>query len=212
MKCLLHKGIKSRITAIFVIFLKHIFLKITVSITLKVVNRPNKKFVLFAIFLNCCFAIICHKKSRLFGQIGLIFENMYHENKKLYKLERVFLLCLSNYFIILSNINTFYAFVLQKIKTYYLYLILTSFLHCVIREILGSVLKPLFLCCNAIRREEVCKQVGCERERLTLYINNTNFPLISMQQLKHIIFQNLLNESRMYQEADFAAHVGGTSP
>ena len=49
----LHKGIKSRITAILVIFLKHIFLKITVLITLKVVNRPNKKFVLVAIFLIC---------------------------------------------------------------------------------------------------------------------------------------------------------------
>ena len=68
------------------------------------------------------------------------------------------------------------------------------------REILGSVLKPPFLCkcCSAIRREEVCKQVGCERERLTLYINNTNFPLINMQQLKHIIFQDLLNEPRIY--------------
>ena len=87
-------------------------------------------------------------------------------------------------------------FFLQKIKTYYLCLILTSFLDCVIREILGSALKPPFLCkcCSAIRREEVCKQVGCERERLTLYMNNTNFPLINMQQLKHIIFQDLLNE------------------
>ena len=37
---------------------------------------------------------------------------------------------------------------------------------------------------------------GCERKRLTLFINNTNFPLINMQQLKHIIFQNLLNEPR----------------
>ena len=82
MKCLLHKGIKSRIAAIFVLFLKHIFLKITVSINLKVANRPNKKFVLVAIFLNCFFffAIICHKKSRLFGQISPIFENMYHKN------------------------------------------------------------------------------------------------------------------------------------
>ena len=62
MKGLWHKGIKSRITAIFVIFLRHIFLKITVSITLKFVNRPNKKFVLVAIFKNCFFAIICHKK------------------------------------------------------------------------------------------------------------------------------------------------------
>ena len=117
----------------------------------------------------------------------------------MFKLERVFLLCLNNHFIILLNINTFYAFFLQKIKTYYLCLILTSFLDCVIREILGSVLKPPFLCkcCNAIRREEVCKQVGCERERLTLYINNTNFPLINMQQLKHIIFQDLLNEPRI---------------
>ena len=26
------------------------------------------------------FAIICHKKSRLFGQISPVFENMYHEN------------------------------------------------------------------------------------------------------------------------------------
>ena len=39
--------------------------------------------------------------------------------------------------------------------------------------------------------------MGCERERLTLYINNTNFPLINMQQLKHIIFQDLLNEPRI---------------
>ena len=118
----------------------------------------------------------------------------------MFKLERVFLLCLNNHFIILLHINTFYVFFLQKIKTYYLCLILTSFLNCVIREILGSVLKPPFLCkcCSAIRREEVCKQVGCERERLTLYINNTNFPLINMQQLKHIIFQDLLNEPRMY--------------
>ena len=138
------------------------------------------------------------QKSRLFSQISPTFENMYHENLKLFKLERVFLLCLNNHFIILLNINTFYAFFLQKIKTYYLCLILTSFLDCVIREILGSVLKPPFLCkcCSAIRREEVCKQVGCERERLTLYINNTNFPLISMQQLKHIIFQDLLNKPR----------------
>ena len=111
----------------------------------------------------------------------------------MFKLERVFLLCLNNHFIILLNINTFNAFFLQKIKTYYLCLILTSFLDCVIREILGSVLKPPFLCkcCSAIRREEVCKQVGCERGRLTLYINNTNFPLINMQQLKHIIFSRL---------------------
>ena len=117
----------------------------------------------------------------------------------MFKLERVFLLCLNNHFIILLNINSFYAFFLQKIKTYYLCLILTSFLDCVIREILGSVHKPPFLCkcCSAIRREEVCKQVGCERERLTLYINNTNFPLINMQQLKHIIFQDLLNEPRI---------------
>ena len=123
----------------------------------------------------------------------------------MFKLERVFLLCLNNHFIILLNINTFYAFFLQKIKTYYLYLILTSFLDCVIREILGSVLKPLFLCkcCGAIRREEVFKQVGCERERLTLYINNTNFPLINMQQLKQIIFQDLLNEPRTYTYAKF---------
>ena len=80
MKCLLHKGIKSRIAAIFVIFLKHIFLKINVSITLKVVNRP-KKFVLVAIFLNYFFAIICHKKVvYLHGQISPIFENMYQKN------------------------------------------------------------------------------------------------------------------------------------
>ena len=46
-------------------------------------------------------------------------------------------------------------------------------------------------------REGVCKQVGCERERLTLYINYTNFPPINMQQLKHIIFQNLLNKPRI---------------
>ena len=63
MKGLWHKGIKSRITAIFVIFLKLIFLKITVSITFKVVNRPYKNFFLVAIFLDCFFfAIICHKK------------------------------------------------------------------------------------------------------------------------------------------------------
>ena len=69
----------------------------------------------------------------------------------------------------------------------------------------ASVLKPQFLCkcCSAIRREEVCKQVGCERERLTLYINNTNFPLIIMQQLKHIIFQDLLNEPRIAEIANF---------
>ena len=47
-----------------------------------------------------------------------------------------------------------------------------------------------------LQREEVCKQVGCERERLKLYINNTNFPLINKQQLKHIVFQNLLNAPR----------------
>ena len=58
-KCLLHKGIKSRTTAIFVIFLKRIFLKITVSITLKVVNRLNNKSVLVT---NLLFAIIFHKK------------------------------------------------------------------------------------------------------------------------------------------------------
>ena len=62
MKCLLHEGIKSRITAIFVIFLKHIFLKITVSITLKVVNRPNKKFVLVAIFLIVFLQLFVTKK------------------------------------------------------------------------------------------------------------------------------------------------------
>ena len=42
--------------------------------------------------------------------------------------------------------------------------------------------------------------MGCERERLTLYINNTNFPLINMEQLKHIIFQDLLNEPRTWLE------------
>ena len=74
---------------------------------------------------------------------------------------------------------------------------------------MGSVLKPPFLCkcCSAIRHEEVCKQVGCERERLTLYINNTNFPLINMQQLKHIIFQDLLNEPRI-----FFLYQGNTNP
>ena len=111
-----YKGIKSRITAIFVISLKHIFLKITVSITLKVVNRLSKKFVLVAIFLFF-FCNYLSQKSRLFGQISPIFENMYHENQKLYMLKSVFLLCLNNHFIILPNTNTFHAFVLQKIKT-----------------------------------------------------------------------------------------------
>ena len=37
--------------------------------------------------------------------------------KNCISLKRVFLLCLNNHFIILLNINTFYAFVLQKIKT-----------------------------------------------------------------------------------------------
>ena len=79
-KCLLHKGIKSRITAIFVIFLKHIFLKITVSITLTVVNRRNKEFFLVIILLIVFFRNYLSQKSRLFGQIGPIFENMCHEN------------------------------------------------------------------------------------------------------------------------------------
>ena len=39
---------------------------------------------------------------------------------------------------------------------------------------------------------------GVKEKRLTLYINNTNFPLINMQQLKHIIFQDLLNEPRTH--------------
>ena len=67
--CVLHKDIKSRTTAIFVIFLKRIFLKIPVSFTLRVVNRPNKKFVLVTIFFILFFAIICYKKSCLFGKI-----------------------------------------------------------------------------------------------------------------------------------------------
>ena len=114
MKCLLHKGIKSKITAIFVIFLKHIFLKITVSINLKVVNRPNKKFVLVAIFW-IFFCNYVSQKRRLFDQISLIFENMYHKNLKLYKLKSI-LLCLNNHFIILQNTNTFYAFFSRKLK------------------------------------------------------------------------------------------------
>ena len=60
----------------FVIFLKHSFLKITFSITLKVVNKPNKKFVLVGIF----FFNYLSQTSRLFAQISPIFENMYHEN------------------------------------------------------------------------------------------------------------------------------------
>ena len=74
------------------------------------------KFVHVAIFL-IVFATILSPKNRLFGQISPIFENMYHENLKLYKLKRVFVLCLNNHFIILPNTNTFYAFVLQIIKT-----------------------------------------------------------------------------------------------
>ena len=37
---------------------------------------------------------------------------------------------------------------------------------------------------------------GVKRERLTLYINNSQhqLSLINMQQLKHIIFHNLLND------------------
>ena len=31
-------------------------------------------------FFTLCFAILCHKRSRLFGHISPTFENMYHEN------------------------------------------------------------------------------------------------------------------------------------
>ena len=58
-----------------------------------------------------------------------------------------------------------------------------------------------------MRREEVCKQVGCERERMTLYIINTNFPLINMQQLKHIIFQDLLNEPRSIKQGQNLSQI-----
>ena len=37
---------------------------------------------------------------------------------------------------------------------------------------------------------------GVWKRKVDTYINNTNFPLINMQQLKHI-FQNLLNKPRM---------------
>ena len=66
-KGLWHKGIKSRITAIFVIFLKHIFLKITVSISLKVVNRPNKKFVLVVTFQIVFLQLFVTKESFIFS-------------------------------------------------------------------------------------------------------------------------------------------------
>ena len=75
----LQKGIKLRIATIFVTFLKHIFLKITVSMSLMGMNRPNKKFVLVAISLIFFFNYLS-QKSCLFGQISPIFENMYHEN------------------------------------------------------------------------------------------------------------------------------------
>ena len=79
-KCILYKGIKSRTTAIFVIFVRRSFLKVTVSIMLKNANRPKEKFFLFTYFLNFFFAIICHKKSRLFGKISPIFENTCYKN------------------------------------------------------------------------------------------------------------------------------------
>ena len=67
-----------------------------------------------------CYILEAHfleNQSRLFGQISPIFENMYLENKKLSELTIVFLLCVNNHCIILPNTNTFYAIVLQKIKT-----------------------------------------------------------------------------------------------
>ena len=55
-KHLLRKGVKSRTTDIFVIFFQSIFLKISVVIPLKVVNRTNEKFFLVNIFLACFFS------------------------------------------------------------------------------------------------------------------------------------------------------------
>ena len=118
----------------------------TVAITLKVINRPNKKLFLVTNFFNLFFAIIYHKKSRLFDKIRPIFENTYYKNQTLSEPERVSLLRVNNHFIMLPHSNTLYNFILQKLKTQYLYLILTSFFHCVIRKYLGSVLKPLILC------------------------------------------------------------------
>ena len=45
-----------------------------------------------------------------------------------------------NDFIMLPNSNTLYTFILHRIKTWYLYLILTSFFHRVIRKYPGNVL------------------------------------------------------------------------
>ena len=42
--------------------------------------------------------------------------------------------------------------------------------------------------CSAIKREEIWKQVACERKRLTLYVNNTKFPVINMQYLQQSYF------------------------
>ena len=64
----------------FLIFFQRILLKITVSITLENVNRPNKKFFLFTNYVNLFFAIICHKNNCLFGKISPIFKNTYHKN------------------------------------------------------------------------------------------------------------------------------------
>ena len=75
----LHKGIKSRITAILVILLKHIFLKITVLITLKVVNRPNnlqQEICPCRYFFKFVFAIICHKKVFRSKKVGVYFYTM----------------------------------------------------------------------------------------------------------------------------------------
>ena len=51
--------------------------------------------------------------------------------------------------------------------------------NCVPKRLGRTRVKPLI--CSAIQPEEVCKQVACERSRLTLYIKHANFSRINIQ-------------------------------
>ena len=102
---------------VVIYFSQHISLKITFSISFKVVNRPNRSFPCH-LYSNLFFFLqLFSQKNCSFGKISPTFENIYHTNLKLSEHEQVLLLHKNKRFITLPNINTLRNFVLQKIKT-----------------------------------------------------------------------------------------------
>ena len=114
---LVHKIIKSKTTIILILLSANFLENYLFNNTLKVVNRPNKKFVLVNDFLKF------NLKLSEFKEYSIACKwPSYH----------------------LQNSNVCYSFVLQKIKPRYQFLILTSFFHCVLHKYSDSVFKPWF--------------------------------------------------------------------